>query len=426
MFTTNLKKIIPRKLRTLLAITFCISLGAQPAIANDPSLYLLCVGAEPWLQKEGKRDLYGQDAVFVAKAFSAAHPFYKAVHSKVLTEKKATPKRVIDSLSWMAEKMQKNDVAIVFFSTHGTFDKKNGFYVDLYAEDPKQVSSKLFARDLNPALAKIKGKVILFIDSCEAGGILNPLSHAKNNTTFLLASKTTESSYGQSSSKTRPHGHFVAAMCEGLRGLADQNKDGIVTLGELSQFMPAHTKKLEKEQTCVFQIKQEHKNIQITKVDKHALAHLYQKKLTSRNPFGLKDIIIPRGFTAAKNLAKTTKFSSSPKDPNASNWNKSGNIKKASSIDGKWQCRWNDSSDPNSWNTCKADIKTVDKQIFIQVQDGSYRYLMALPQLPIGKTLEGAYIDQKTPSDINPFIAKVYNNRRIDGRWNGGRWDFKR
>ena len=274
----------------LLVGTFLIGGLAKAAPETAASdLYILSVGAEPWLAEKGERDLYGYDAQFVGQALVAAAPLHKSIHSRVLTGRNANPQQVLEGVQWMTDNMKAADLGIVFFSTHGTNDKKAGFFNDLYSIDGKETSSKLYGKQLNAALAKISGQMLVWVDACEAGGLIESPKETPPNTSYFLASTREESSYGQEESMDRPHGHFVAALCDGLKGYADENRDGTVTVGELATYLPLHTKKLEPLQTCVFQIRDDHKNIALARVDTHAMKPHYlsqgkQRKKMLRAP----------------------------------------------------------------------------------------------------------------------------------------------
>jgi hypothetical protein len=40
--------------------------------------------------------------------------------------------------------------------------------------------------------------------------------------------------------------------------------------------------------------------------------------------------------------------------------------------------------------------------------------------------LVGKYINLTDPKIVRPWIGLIVNDRRIDGRWTGGRLDFRR
>ncbi len=387
-------------------------------------LYILSVGAEPWLAEKGERDLYGYDAQFVGQALVAAAQLHQSIHSRVLTGQKANPVQVLEGIQWMTDHMKQTDLGIVFFSTHGTFDKKKGFYNDLYSSDGKETSGKLYGKQFNAALAKIRGRMLVWVDACEAGGLIESPTETPPNTSYFLASTRDESSYGQEDSMDRPHGHFVAALCDGLKGYADGNRDGTVTVRELAAYLPAHTKRLEKLQTCVFRIRDEHQGIALSRVDTQAMKPHYSEPGKPRNPFGLHDVAKGNAAGALK-FAASLKLPGNDQDPNAQAWNGDGPATKFTGLDGDWQCRWNDAGEPGQWTKGKATIRTVDGKIYIRTLDATAEYLMELDRLP-GDLLVGGYVNQEVSSDASNVAGRVVNERRIDAAYGDGRWDFRR
>lgn len=74
------------------------------------------------------------------------------------------------------------------------------------------------------------------IDACMTGGALHSLLPPR--ITWLLGCTETQSTSGQTDNPRVPHGFVVLAACEALRGDADADNDGIVTVGELCAWTP--------------------------------------------------------------------------------------------------------------------------------------------------------------------------------------------
>lgn len=105
------------------------------------------------------------------------------------------------------------------------------------------VDSLLSATELASALRRVPGRRMLVIDTCHAGaadGRSNPHSLAKRSASaqvaVLAASNGTERSYEAADPRVR-HGAFTHALLRGLQGLADADRDTVVTLEELHRFV---------------------------------------------------------------------------------------------------------------------------------------------------------------------------------------------
>ena len=65
----------------------------------------------------------------------------------------------------------------------------------------------------------------------------------------MLGCSETQSTSGQTDNPKVLHGFFVPALCEALRGDADTDHDGLVTIGELGNWLPQRATGLSRS-TC--------------------------------------------------------------------------------------------------------------------------------------------------------------------------------
>jgi hypothetical protein len=239
--------------------------GSRPASgyagdrANDLAsgdLYILSVGVEPRLTAKGKRDPYAGDAWFVRQALAQAEPLYATTHARVLAGPRANRDEVLEALAWLGKSVGERDVAVLFFSTHGSIAPrgrapKEGFYIDLAGAGVSKKNCVLWGSELHSALGKVRGRTALLLDTCSASGII-PADGSKVHQAAVVAScAVNESSSGQWERTDRPHGWFVIALCEALDGMADTNGDGVVTLAEVTFYLPARAKRLYDKQNAV-------------------------------------------------------------------------------------------------------------------------------------------------------------------------------
>lgn len=73
-----------------------------------------------------------------------------------------------------------------------------------------------------------------------------------------------------------------------------------------------------------------------------------------------------------------------------------------------------------------------DERTFILYRDAQARYLFELRRQKPGTTdqpgprLIGTYVNLADENDTGPWVGLLVGNDRIDGKWQGGRWDFRR
>ncbi len=109
---------------------------------------------------------------------------------------------------------------------HGTAGK-NGFRMSTAGSKPL-----LNAEDLRRELPKFKGKVLLVLDTCNAGAFLTQKQLNLPNVAVITACGTKQLAYGK----------LPQVLAEALSGKADYNRDGVVSLGEVARYVRAtHT-----------------------------------------------------------------------------------------------------------------------------------------------------------------------------------------
>src|SRR3954447_6633172 len=74
----------------------------------------------------------------------------------------------------------------------------------------------------------------------------------------------------------------------------------------------------------------------------------------------------------------------------------------------------------------KAEVKAAGDRLYLQFNwdNGKRRGLIDAHRE--GTMLVGKYINLTDPKVTRPWIGLIVSNQRIDGRWTGGRLDFRR
>ncbi len=162
---------------------------------------------------------------------------------RVLVDEDATKENIINSMKELYGKADKNDLIILYFSGHGL----KGSFLPI---DYDGYRNELKHSEINKILEKSKAKYKLCIaDACHSGsyafaekGELDDiisdyytnLSNSRAGTALMLSSKPEETSL--ESYKVR-QGVFSHYLLRGMKGEADQNNNGIVTLKELYTYI---------------------------------------------------------------------------------------------------------------------------------------------------------------------------------------------
>jgi hypothetical protein len=387
-------------------------------------LYLLAVGVDSDAAKQGGRDWYARDAESMRMALVSAEPFYENVHSRVIQGEEARRETVRDALSWVEDKAAEDDVVIFHFSTHGNLDAEDGFFIPLADSEEDDSEDILWGYEINQTVENIRGKAIVLVDACHAGGLVTPKAALNENAAFLVACQIGEGSDGQWERPDRPHGYFVIAACEALKGLAQSDPDGIVTFQDFTEYVSTRAKEFCEAQNAVVVSNGKLGSIPMAKVD---LEHTIQQLWTAppnghRNPFGLRDVPAPFAKDVAE-FSENASLKGDGNDPNAKSWNEK-EFSPWELVDGFWESRWKE--DGKRWRAGQAQIITKGKRAFIRFweEEGAEYLIEARHE---GKDrLVGRYLNLGYPEDTTPWTAKIVSPERIDGVWDGGRWDFRR
>lgn len=227
----------------------------EPQRAN---LHLLCIGPT-------HEDLKytAKDAADIAAAFQNQGGEGK-LYNQVVTHLLAAPdktdltgiKQAFYDMAylWSDKQIGPNDVLLVFISSHGKITE-NRFKVLQSGYNPRYERLAIdFKNDILDIIQPINCKKLIFIDACHSGGAkdgygalskaIADLARTQPGVSTLSSSSSTEKSYEDA---RWGNGAFTKAILEAFADQectdsdgtfrADTDKDGIIRLGELYQFL---------------------------------------------------------------------------------------------------------------------------------------------------------------------------------------------
>jgi hypothetical protein len=152
----------------------------------------------------------------------------------------------------------------------------------------------------------------------------------------------------------------------------------------------------------------------------------------ARNPFGVMDVPDPNDQEVL-DFAAGAALAGAADDENAKTWAVPSDREQRDGIEGDWSSRWNGGADPtipgdaaSKWKQGQAQVKAVGDRLYLLFDwdNGARRGLIDAQRE--GTRLTGKYINLTDPKIRRPWIGLIVSHRRIDGRWTGGRLDFRR
>jgi len=252
--------------------------GVPAAAQRSPALYVLAIGVADY--QLSFFDLGGGVASNDAKDFattlsSGGNQAFAGGKTTVLTDRAATAPAIRAAFSDLIARVEPNDVVVVFFSGHG--QQIDGDYVFAPYETgfadhrailerakrgeafPDHLVSEIFRKDgisqaeLSTALAALRAsRILVILDTC-FGGAFDALSgQQRNGLTTALGERFAESSgryliasargFALDDPEAQDTSHtsiFTGSILRSLRGAADRDKDGAVTLAEVAEYVRA-------------------------------------------------------------------------------------------------------------------------------------------------------------------------------------------
>ncbi|MDP3583571.1 MAG: caspase family protein [Thiobacillus sp.] len=229
-----------------------------------PTLHALIIGIDEYDNPKYKLQYAVADAVLIEKTLNDnAAKFYKnRVRIQRLTTRPKTTKDVIlAALKGYRIQVKPNDVFLFFIASHGTIDHGE-FY--LLTSNVDSVSSHILRasalsqKDITSAIANIPAtKKIVLIDSCNSGKLGDAIQVAlltrglSEETALKLLGEAVGSvllsaatSQQQAIEGYKSHGLFTYVVTEGMKGAADENRDGFVWTNELVGYVDSQVRSI--------------------------------------------------------------------------------------------------------------------------------------------------------------------------------------
>ena len=183
---------------------------------------------------------------------------FKSENIRYLINKKATTTNIRIALFDFLQKPAKEDLVFIFFACHGTPDpsRPQNLYLLTYDTDPKSIpGTGLPMEDIYKSLDNtlLAEKIIVMADTCHSGGLSQNSRSIEDNSELLNQyfqdlSQSVGGVASLTSAEAREvaregeewgggHGVFTHYVLEGMKGAADIDRDGIVTVGELFEYV---------------------------------------------------------------------------------------------------------------------------------------------------------------------------------------------
>jgi tetratricopeptide (TPR) repeat protein len=233
--------------------------SSRPTLGGGKT-YALLVGVSKYQRIPEWLDYAHQDAIMFADYLRS--PRGGSLPSSdivLLTNEKATTAAVKNAFeTFLKARAGKNDTVVLFIAAHGWVERSRGAYILTYDSDPQDLASTALSMALVQTLVREDlshiGHLLVYVDVCRAGHIgairaantvnnsVERLAEADGDLFLFLASGPKELSW-EGPQYGGGHGAFSYFVMDALNGNAsDTDGDGVVTLGELTEYVQEKVK----------------------------------------------------------------------------------------------------------------------------------------------------------------------------------------
>jgi len=215
----------------LILLLFC-SLFFLEVSSNNKDLYVISIGVPTYKNDYDMDTPRNQDdAENISKIIlqrATRYLFSNVYFATIAEHGMASNSNVEKAINQVYKKAGKNDVVLIYISSHGK-KYENGEYLLLFYDFNEEEIYKTSFKAKN-LIKKSEIKTIVWIDACESGAAAKDLIN--NNVDLLVSSGENECSYSDWRGSA-----FTNAILNGLNCGADYDKNGIVSLQEITNYV---------------------------------------------------------------------------------------------------------------------------------------------------------------------------------------------
>lgn len=231
--------------------------------SGKPALYVLAIGVNKYKDHALELHYPVEDArAFANTLRQSGEKLFRKIPVKFLLDDEVTEQNMEKMFHTLAAEIQPDDVFVLYIAGHGLAMESNYYFLpwDLLYKNEQSVAKEGISReDLQRFLAMIPAnKAVILLDTCNAGAFAGVSTRGLNEKTAIskliratgratiMASTDTQAAY----EGYKGHGVFTWTLIEALKGEADRrgNKDGIITINELAEFVMEEVPKITLKQ----------------------------------------------------------------------------------------------------------------------------------------------------------------------------------
>ena len=225
-----------------------------------PRLFVLAIGVTAYEKESLRKGVYYSAAdarKFGDTVETSSKPLYREIKVIRLLDRDATRTKILRALTQLSKQATQNDAVMIFFAGHGKRDDQNNFYfLPAEADLDDLAATGLSEGDFKARVRAVAGRVILFLDACHSGALIENDRRSGDGPTDQLYRDLTSGEKGlvvmcsskgvEVSRESNEHrsGLFTLALVEGLKGKARKTGAGAVYSKALDDYVTERVKVL--------------------------------------------------------------------------------------------------------------------------------------------------------------------------------------
>jgi hypothetical protein len=213
-------------------------------IAAPSKLHFLGIGINSYPSATSVTIEYAhKDIEYLQETLKDKNPNSRLGEFVSLYNSDATRAKVLSEIRMLRDRLNRDEVAIIAFA--GIELVADKFYLlphDADSSDP--TNTAISADDIFSVMPNAKGQIIFLLDTCHSARFGEELHQINPGIITLASCSQSELAYESKPFRKGGGGAFTTAVGKGLKGAADANGDGAITLAELAEFARVETPKI--------------------------------------------------------------------------------------------------------------------------------------------------------------------------------------
>ncbi len=175
--------------------------------------------------------------------------FFSKDHVRLLVDEQATYNNIKSAIgTWLRRNARKDDTVVIFFAGHGAIEDNKAYWVAYNSDIDDLYGTALSNDEVSDMFGRVEARsLIAFLDSCYSAATISrsdkkrslvvgdPFQGFKGKGKVIITS-----SDGKEESlelEKFGHGVFTYYLIQGLKGQADRNKDGLIEMDEIWDYI---------------------------------------------------------------------------------------------------------------------------------------------------------------------------------------------